>query len=63
MSSKRRLRRNECTGKKKLSQSVASQTAGMMSRLSGHRISQYRCRWCKMWHIGHTPSSITKRIY
>lgn len=55
MSSKRRVRRNECGGKQKFStQSAAEDTAyGIHRRTGGDLMKPYVCTWCQSIHIGH----------
>jgi hypothetical protein len=55
MSSKRRIRRNSCEGKRRF----ATQTdavAAMISfqkRSKDHTLAAYKCRFGNHWHFGH----------
>ena len=55
MASKRRQRRNACSGK----QRHADQTAAVRHIISLKRtgdigyVRSYRCRFCSGWHVGH----------
>ena len=65
MSSKRRLRRNECKGKARYEGQMAAQAAiGRLRRRTGTRewLNAYRCRWCNGWHFGHPPRRVRQAI-
>jgi hypothetical protein len=56
MASKRRIRRNACTGKVKhdtQAQAVSHVINTRKRRLTGNH--PYKCPFCHGWHIGHTP--------
>lgn len=58
MSSKRALRRRQCTGKQRFdSEADAIRAIRSLVRTQGHsgHISPYRCRFCGGFHFGHTP--------
>lgn len=58
MSSKRRIRRKSCKGKRRyLSITEAARAAWSMQRRAtpGEHISAYHCQFCGGHHIGHTP--------
>lgn len=58
MSSKRRLRRKSCSGKRAYDSSAEGMTAMMnLKRNTGDTswFNVYRCRFCKRYHIGHAP--------
>ena len=58
MSSKRRLRRKQCLHKNrhKSAQAATFEIIAILKR-HGHRghICPYRCPFCGMYHVGHTP--------
>ncbi len=59
MSSKRRIRRNACTGKQQFKTSQEGLDALLsMKRRTGDsaRYNVYRCAFCKQFHYGHTPA-------
>jgi len=61
MSSKRRIRRNECTGKQRFDTQKGAQAAiGRLRRNTGTTawLSAYRCRWCSGFHFGHSPKGV-----
>jgi hypothetical protein len=54
MSSKRRIRRKQCTGKirhRSLGGAIAA--AKSLRRAKGEIVSAYSCRFCKGYHVGH----------
>lgn len=58
MSSKRRLRRKQCLHKNrhKCARDAGREIIAMRRRY-GHQgqLSVYRCPFCSMYHVGHTP--------
>jgi hypothetical protein len=55
MASKRRLRRKRCEKKKRYdTQEHANNDAVALMRRVNHRLSVYKCQFCKGWHVGHT---------
>jgi hypothetical protein len=56
MSSKRNLRRKQCTGKRQYATEQEARYAIYKGRqagnLNGH-LRAYKCSFCKQWHIGH----------
>lgn len=58
MSSRRRVRARECTGKVKHETEAAARRALAVSarrpKFEG-TVGVYRCRFCRGWHLGHTP--------
>lgn len=68
MASKRRIRRNACTSKRRHDNPDAAWAAAKALRKSGKdyksarlvgggvRLSAYRCKFCGGWHIGHSVS-------
>lgn len=61
MSSKRRIRRNECKGKVRYPSQLAAQAGiGRLRRNTGTTawLSAYRCRWCGGFHFGHAPKRV-----
>lgn len=60
MSSKRRIRRRSCEGKKAYTREEAKDAAARVSRNSGEKLVSYRCQFCRRWHIGHPPIAIQR---
>ncbi len=58
MASKRRIRRIQCGGKTRYGAQDAA-WAGLRQHLKRKKeswhMSPYPCRFCRGWHIGHTP--------
>jgi hypothetical protein len=50
MSSKRRIRRNACTGKRRFATLTEALAANRF------RITAYRCAFCSGWHLGHSKA-------
>jgi NOL1/NOP2/fmu family ribosome biogenesis protein len=59
MASKRRLRRKACEGKKKHTREGVEIARGVMKK-KGVRMVIYKCRFCRMYHLGH-PDKRTKQ--
>ena len=61
MASKRRLRRNACDGKRQYPdyhQAFDSlQALRRLGKVSG-RITVYKCKYCRSFHVGHTPADV-----
>ena len=62
MSSKRRIRRRSCTGKKRYTTAPAAQAA-IISSLHPRKGCQgymqvYRCSFCNGYHFGHPPRNL-----
>jgi hypothetical protein len=58
VASKRRIRRNACTGKVRHASAHDGQTAiGKLVRGKGWQgtMNVYQCPFCHAWHIGHAP--------
>jgi hypothetical protein len=55
MASKRRLRRNGCTGKRQYENQAQAITAviGYRRRTGDRGMHPYRCNFCRFWHLGH----------
>lgn len=65
MSSKRRIRRNECKGKQRFDSQKAAQGAiGRLRRNTGTTawLTAYRCRWCPFYHFGHAPRAVRQAM-
>lgn len=63
MASKRRLRRNACTGKVRYTTSLDAQhAAAAAGRRTGAWIVAYGCRFCGGHHIGHPPAHVRQAI-
>jgi hypothetical protein len=61
MASKRRLRRNACTGKRQHPDQTTAVghiiTAACVEGMpEAGRLASYRCRWCRQWHVGHVQA-------
>ena len=65
MSSKRRLRRRSCEGKKAYpTREDAIHNAGSLRWWnSGGTWSAYRCRFCGQWHVGRMPAGDVKAMW
>lgn len=54
MASKRRIRRNSCTGKQRHdTQTEAVKHCISYLRRCGGLMHTYKCRFCGAWHVGH----------
>lgn len=53
MSSKRRLRRKSCDGKKKFATQTEAMKIVWKMKSDGEIVHTYKCQFCKGWHIGH----------
>jgi len=62
MSSKRRIRRRSCEGKKVYIREEAKEAAYSVSRKSAEKLVPYHCRFCRQWHIGHPPISVQRKL-
>ena len=65
MSSKRRIRRKECEGKRRYAtqgEAHAAMLAAQKSATGGRYIDAYQCEHCGGWHIGHRPGSMREHI-
>lgn len=57
MASKRRIRRNACTGKRRFNDKRAAlATALTVKRIQNQTrfVSAYKCKFCNGWHWGHS---------
>lgn len=52
----RTVRRRACREKLRYGLSTAREVAAAVRRRTGDRVKQYRCPWCRRWHVGHVPS-------
>lgn len=59
MSSKRAIRRKQCTGKVRHDTQEHALVAvrALVKKYAGNigHLSPYRCGFCGGWHVGHTP--------
>ncbi|RYM66295.1 hypothetical protein BSR03_01515 [Serratia proteamaculans] len=58
MASKRRLRRKQCEGKRRHKNfDCAMKEIRLLHQRHGHQgqLQPYRCPFCSMFHVGHTP--------
>jgi hypothetical protein len=55
MASKRRQRRNACTGKQRHADRQRANDHAYALRRKEHdyRLHSYKCPYCRFWHIGH----------
>ena len=61
MSSKRRIRRRSCTGKKRYTTGAAAQAAiSSLHHRKGYQgyMQVYRCSFCNGYHFGHPPRNL-----
>jgi len=64
MSSKRKLRRKKCEGKTRYTtRDSAWCAARKLKKTLAQNIRAYKCKFCKGWHIGHTPKKNYYRYY
>ena len=64
MASKRRIRRNACTGKHRYDSAAQAQAAiAGLHRRKGYQgfMQPYRCSFCNGYHFGHPPKSTKPR--
>jgi hypothetical protein len=60
MASKRKIRRKECSGKRRYASREIAQRAVSRLKMNTKDTSYlkiYKCRWCSGWHFGHAPGS------
>lgn len=62
MSSKRRIRRKQCTRKKRYDYMAEAVWVAKQLRAKGHKVRAYRCTFCGGWHVGHTPRHIARQL-
>ncbi len=63
MSSKRHVRRKQCTGKvTHATMQAAEEAARASSRKFKTRLSAYKCRFCGGYHVGHTPAKLRRKL-
>lgn len=62
MSSKRRLRRQACEGKRAYYEREAAQLEANRLWKGGERVRPYQCKFCKRWHIGHLPKWLRQSL-
>jgi hypothetical protein len=58
MASKRHQRRIACSGK--IQYDTQADAVRVLIRIRDPQLHSYKCRFCKKWHTGHTPSYIKK---
>ena len=61
VSSKRRIRRRSCTGKKRYTTAPAAQAAiSSLHHRKGYQgyMQVYRCSFCNGYHFGHPPRNL-----
>lgn len=64
MSSKRRLRRRQCTHKRRFSSKKEAKDFIRYLRLKGvcrNDTHPYRCQFCNGWHIGRSSRNLQRR--
>jgi predicted Zn-ribbon and HTH transcriptional regulator len=65
MSSKRRLRRKACTGKRQFADEAAAIAAiKSLTRSQGWQglLVPYHCKFCGWFHFGHAPANVRRRF-
>jgi hypothetical protein len=65
MASKRRIRRLQCGGKIRYEtqdQAYGGLRKHTLMRKETWPMSPYRCRFCRGWHIGHTPKFVLQAM-
>lgn len=63
MASKRRIRKNSCTGKKKRWETYESAvlSAIILTKKWGKRIDAYKCNFCGKYHLGNKFNTLSYR--
>jgi hypothetical protein len=56
MASKRRQRRNACTGKHRHpdKQRANDHAYGLRRKEGDYNLHSYKCPFCRFWHVGHS---------
>lgn len=64
MASKRRVKRRQCSGKKKYAdKAMAIREATRMRRAKiGQSFDAYQCETCGQWHVGHRTYKVKQKI-
>jgi len=62
MSSKRRLRKNSCTGKKRFNCQDAMDNSKAASMFARTKYMAYKCKFCGWWHVGRPNQRILQGI-
>ena len=63
MASKRAIRRKECGSKIKYqTEQDAKYVAWRLGQRNGTQYTQYRCKHCHSYHVGHTPNHVRKQM-
>lgn len=61
MASKRRIRRKQCTGKvRHQERTSAVEQLIKVNKKAMVKLACYYCKFCKGYHIGHTPNKIRR---
>ena len=60
MASKRRLRRNKCTGK--AAHDTYENALIAIKKTNGSGLLAYKCSFCGKYHIGHMPYRVYKEL-
>lgn len=64
MSSKRRIRRKACDGKKRYETCAAAVSASTATgRNFGGLFNAYHCQFCRGWHVGHIPRTVKHAFF
>lgn len=58
VSSKRRIRRKMCEGKKRHASREAAMVAVSRLAKKGAYTTPYLCRFCHGWHVGHPSAAV-----
>lgn len=61
LSSKRRIRRKACQGKKAYRTTEEANKAAAHLRAHGENVHSYHCPHCHQFHCGHIPSRVTTK--
>lgn len=60
MSSKRKMRKNQCIGKVR-HDTLKEAIAARKRTPEFGKMQSYKCRWCHAYHNGHVPTEKKKR--
>ncbi|WP_431511621.1 hypothetical protein [Variovorax sp. DAIF25] len=65
MSSKRAIRRKQCTGKQRYASELDARAAiSTLHRNKGYQglLTPYRCSFCNGFHFGHAPANVRRKM-
>jgi hypothetical protein len=63
MSSKRHIRRKQCSNKRRYPEMQPAQYAAFLAgKRWGGKFNCYHCRFCGGWHFGHAPGFVQQKL-